>query len=320
MTASGAAQTANRSRYRAYGVELACEFPLPVGIQSAHDGAAGTTVVARARPVEVVEALWSGGGETIHEAVLAGGTRVSVERGAEGDHLVRYGAHPFHFAAGLGSLTCPPPPASHPEWQHALLDWIAYSTAALAGVPCIHAAAVVDAGGRAVAIAGPTGAGKTTLAGELARGGAAFLSDDVLALELDGERVLGHPGPPFARVSGERWDLVETLGAPRGLVDEEVFVQVEGTAREPAAVAAVVILDRHPHGPASPRLRAAPFFSLRQLAIGFPGPHQPERRRFAVLGALAGQAELLRLEARPTASSESLAGAVRDRLGEGIAR
>jgi hypothetical protein len=59
------------------------------------------------------------------------------------------------------------------------------------GMYSLHAACLTDAGDTTggVLLAGPSGAGKSTLALALAREGMSFLSDDVVFLIVDGERV-----------------------------------------------------------------------------------------------------------------------------------
>ena len=67
----------------------------------------------------------------------------------------------------------------------------------LRGVTCLHASAVA-VGGRAIAIAGHAGSGKSTTAAAFARAGYPVLTDDVAALTLaDGRH---HVEPAYARV------------------------------------------------------------------------------------------------------------------------
>jgi hypothetical protein len=66
----------------------------------------------------------------------------------------------------------------------------------LRGVTCLHASAVAF-GDRAVAFVGSAGAGKSTTAAALARGGHAILSDDVVALEERDGSFFVHPGYPY---------------------------------------------------------------------------------------------------------------------------
>jgi hypothetical protein len=267
VTVSGVLdQKATRCRYRAYGAELACEFELRQ---------------------EAVASLWSGpAGTPLHEATVADGERLVVERGVGGDHLIRYGEHRFHLAADRTTLTCVRPRQPDARWQRGIYDWAAYAAATLAGTPCLHAAAVATGTG-VLAVAGASGSGKTTLATELVGRGAAFLADDVLALD-PGPVVLGQPGPPFACVD-ERW------------------VAVEDPAPEPLPVAAVVVLDRDQDGPRTPELGPAGFAELRGLTVGIGGGREREERLLAALGTLAELARLLRLRAHAAVPPGALA-------------
>ena len=61
----------------------------------------------------------------------------------------------------------------------------------------------------AIAIAGRTGAGKSSLVAELMRRGHRLLSDDVIAIEAAGIRVTALPGPAVMNLPAVRSDLKE---------------------------------------------------------------------------------------------------------------
>jgi hypothetical protein len=69
----------------------------------------------------------------------------------------------------------------------------------LRGVVCLHACAVA-LGGRAVALVGQAGAGKSTTAAAFARRGVPVLSDDVTRLDDQGGTLLVQPGNPRLRL------------------------------------------------------------------------------------------------------------------------
>lgn len=69
----------------------------------------------------------------------------------------------------------------------------------LRGVVCLHASAV-EIAGRAVAIVGPAGAGKSTTAAAFARRGRSVISDDVVALEDNGDGYTVYPAYPWLRL------------------------------------------------------------------------------------------------------------------------
>lgn len=77
----------------------------------------------------------------------------------------------------------------------------------LVGRPCLHASAVAWGEGegegddaRAVAFAGRSRSGKSTLAGSLAAHGGGLLADDCTVVEIERDRVLAHPGHRSVRL------------------------------------------------------------------------------------------------------------------------
>lgn len=69
------------------------------------------------------------------------------------------------------------------------------------GLLALHGAAVVLEEGSAVAFLGHNGAGKSTLAIHLMAAGASLLTDDLLAVQVEQETVLGRPGYPQIRLT-----------------------------------------------------------------------------------------------------------------------
>src|SRR6185295_16436058 len=68
-----------------------------------------------------------------------------------------------------------------------------------AGVPCLHASAVV-ADGRAAGFLSHNGGGKSSLAAVMLEGGCALLTDDVLALAPGPQGFIGRSGYPQMRL------------------------------------------------------------------------------------------------------------------------
>ena len=85
--------------------------------------------------------------------------------------------------------------------EQALPLWLS-----LLGRPCLHASAVAWGEGdraQAIAFAGRSGSGKSTLATRLAASsanGGGLVSDDCLVLEIQGDRLLAHPGHRAVRL------------------------------------------------------------------------------------------------------------------------
>ena len=105
------------------------------------------------------------------------------------------------------------PGGEEPAWERFLVGQVLPFAALLSGLEIFHASAVELDGG-ALAIAGPSGAGKTSVALALCELGAAFLADDVLALEIAGEQLLAHPGAPVAGVDRREDERRRHAGVP----------------------------------------------------------------------------------------------------------
>jgi hypothetical protein len=85
---------------------------------------------------------------------------------------------------------------------------------ALHGLEVLHAsAAAID--GRACAFSGVPGAGKSTLAVNLGLNGAPLLSDDVIALRVEGGRVIAEPGAALVNLREDQARQLERSGSNR---------------------------------------------------------------------------------------------------------
>jgi hypothetical protein len=97
------------------------------------------------------------------------------------------------------------------RWQRLLTGQVLPLAAALRGLEVLHASAVA-LGGVAFALAGDSGAGKSSLAAHLVLRGNALLADDVLAVSLDAAgRPRAHPGSTALSFRGEDAQLAEAL-------------------------------------------------------------------------------------------------------------
>jgi len=135
--------------------------------------------------------------------------RLMIELDQSGGHLMSgAGIARAWIEPKADRVLIEPPQVDSWLWNRWVLGQVLPLTAGLRGRELLHAGAVV-LGGEAVAVVGPSGAGKSTLVGGLVDAGAAFLADDVVALEPRDGRVIAHPGPG-----------VLTLEEPRFLVPE----------------------------------------------------------------------------------------------------
>jgi hypothetical protein len=288
----------------AYGLRLASDRVWP-GLHSAV-GAGPRVVIEEASEAAVRGRLSA---SPIPGRTLATGDGpVALVSGAAEDLLLDGGpVGVFHLGADGTHLAYASEDPQRPAFVRMLLD-TALGTAALrCGLDALHASAfTVD--GRLVAIAGPTGAGKTSVAIAALRRGAALFTDDLLFLTADRDTVLGQPGPALLNVPAEIPG--SGLGEVLGTIGDETWMVVDRPPVAPTPPALVVFLERRPGAGAPRALREDSPVPL--IAHGLDSGSHPERRarRLALLGRLAQTAALVRLEAGTEVTPDALAGAV----------
>jgi hypothetical protein len=113
----------------------------------------------------------------------------------------------------------------------------------------LHASAV-GIGGEIVALTGPSGTGKSSVALHLVAQGGRFFADDVVALTRAGERLVGHPGAQFANLHPHEAEAVPPedrgrLGRQMGASDR-LHVEPDGL-RDPRPLRALYMLHRRAH-------------------------------------------------------------------------
>jgi hypothetical protein len=156
----------------------------------------------------------------------------------------------------------------------------------LLGRPCLHASAVVwGDGARAVAFAGRSRSGKSTLATSLSDAGG-LLSDDCLALELAGERVLAHPSHRAVRLLADAAQALFASPTAGELATDGGKRRLEVRGADRALPLARIYMLEPAAGPArAERLR--PRDSVARLATHFFRIDPEDRSR------LAGELDLL---------------------------
>jgi len=141
-------------------------------------------------------------------------------------------------------VRCAPPEVEPWRWQRFLVGRILPIAAVLQGLEGFHASAVAW-DGRAMAVLGPSGGGKSSIALRLLLRGASFVTDDVLVLEPGADGVIAHAGPGVVGVRGpEELALgraaLERAGRVLGRSDK-AYLEVE-RASGPVALDALYFL------------------------------------------------------------------------------
>ncbi|HTA36319.1 MAG TPA: hypothetical protein VK761_06355 [Solirubrobacteraceae bacterium] len=228
-----------------------------------------------------------------------------------------YGSHQLDVAGRHAS--CRPGDRAEEVWQRLLIAQVLPFAAVLRGLEVLHASAVVtDAG--AIVLAGPSRSGKTTLALELCRRGARFLTDDVLALELAHGRLLGHPGAPVAGLAHGEARRLESLRTPLaaelvGVNDRERLLRMRPAA-EPAPIAALLFLQHRRDGSGTARFEAVTDARMLLAATFNTVLRTPARLRSLLeLCATVASRRVERVVIGPRTPVDQLADAIQQRVG-----
>lgn len=283
------------TRYVAYGLELRSSFGLP-GMVSTDTEALPPLALELVTPAEVQE-MWSGAaGEPAWRGRLGDGGSLMIERGKGGDVLFTHGHWAHHRLDPRGLELAVAPLREGLEWQRTLVTKVLSSISVMRGYEALHASAVNSPWG-AVAVAAPTGTGKTTLALELIRRGWPLLTDDVLPLEASAEGVVAHAGTPHMNVAVDSWgELAEgDLGHTLAMLAGERWVAAADVARVPCPVRAVCLLERSRGLPLDVQALSANPLHLSPYILGLPGDVERERRKFDLYADLADSAMLMRV-------------------------
>ncbi|MGA8746090.1 MAG: hypothetical protein WB507_09520 [Solirubrobacterales bacterium] len=272
--------------------------------------------------IDTEELGGEGEGELISDQRHPDGTvNFQIQRGEDG-YLIwgpEYGASVL--SGDGGRIRGAPGSGGMEAWQRMLIAQALPFAAVLRGLEVLHASAVATNDG-AVALAGRSGAGKTSVALALSRRGASFLADDVLALERVGGELIVHPGTPVAgvdRAEAARLDRRNDGGGIEviSLNSREQIARVP-TYGEPIQLRALFFLERSADGPDEPcfepaadaqMLLAATF----NLVLADPG------RLAGLLDvcALIARSRVERILAGPEVDATELGAAVERRIGEG---
>lgn len=236
-----------------FGLTVEAPFALP-GVPD------DTVAPARPRPFELqmvdrddLRAQWP----------TDGCENLSDWRDSEGNQFIRIDSHPeegtlidlvgeglYRISADARSGHLAPPPRHDAwRWQRALIGQVLPFAALMNGLEVMHASAI-SLGDTALAVVGSSHAGKSTLAATWIGQGAAFIADDVVAIEASGDGApLVHPGAPLLslRDSAREFlgeELVRRLGSVVGSDESGTRIAVAAGATEPLPLGALVILHR----------------------------------------------------------------------------
>jgi AAA domain-containing protein len=224
--------TAARSvsyRVSAFGLDVEAPWRLPGATEarSAGPGPGRDLRVTWAAPERLQDTAWEGAPCVYEPPFTDGQSHFTVRRGAAGYRLSFDDFGRYAVSLDGRQAACEADAVTLERSERFLFAQVLPLAAVLQGLDVIHAGAVAWDGG-VVALVGPSGAGKTTLATRLVARGATFVTDDALALEMNEEGVVAHPGPPFVAIAAGDAALaggaLAWLGPQRGASDKPHFV------------------------------------------------------------------------------------------------
>jgi hypothetical protein len=201
-------------------------------------------------------------------------------------------------------------------WQRYLIGQVLPLASVLNGLEPLHTSAV-EINGRAVAFAGPSGRGKTSLGLNLVLRGARFLTDDVAATSVVNGQPMVNPGPCLANLEtsedalmGPRRDL---LGQPLGVDETGVRLRLRDRAEQASPLRALYFFDR---GADHQDLRLeelhnVPYATFLQYCFTpFHSTRERMLNQLEILTAIANRVRLFSLSVPATISASELSAHV----------
>jgi hypothetical protein len=289
-------QNPSAPTHTAFGLHLASELPLP-GLRPSGAREADVAIRWATKP-DVVPGDAMPEMTPVWRTRFADGCVVVAEVGQGGNQRLTYGNRAcFDISSDAAVIECCARDRSDPSWQRFLLDTVLWWVCLSRGSEALHAGAVELPYG-VVAIAARSGGGKTTLAVELLRRGHRLFADDVIVYTRDGDALIAQPGPPLMNLPTAAGDIAD-LGTPlaRFEEDDEAWVAVHRSAEAPAALAAIVVLDRALGRPLGIEQIDATVIDLIPHVWGLPHSDETARQSFEAVSEIVRLCPVFRLSA-----------------------
>lgn len=307
----------------AFGLALEIDPAIVVpGIGGGAGPEGGSECATRVRiDLDGLERRWgpaAGSARRMRELTAGGKVLLTVDFSERVGYLLEArGVGRVLISSDGNELLCDPDPGE-PDWAFILSAQALPLAATLRGFEVLHASGVVLDGG-AVLFAGDPGAGKSSLAAALTRGGAGLLGDDAIALAESEGAVLAHPGAGSLYLrQGERDRLSagerDSLGPATSFAGRERYATPTSAA---APLVALFLLERADHGPPFEELDPVDPFELLAATFNLSVRTSARlTRQLDLVGTLAEGGFVHRLRIRPEDDATGSATAARRYLAE----
>jgi hypothetical protein len=218
-------RSGTRWRARAFGMNLDLGFSAPPLPRTAGDDPAEEATVVDLVYADSIDAAWPGGSRRTGRLGPPERPVMVVDEHPEAGYRITLPPYGRYLVSADGrSIACAPPAVAWWYWQRLLVGQVLPAAAALRGFEVLHASAV-SLGDQAIAFAGDSGLGKSSLALRLLQRGAALIAEDVLTVHERDGRVLTEPGAAMVNLreseaaharTGELEQIGERVGTSHG--------------------------------------------------------------------------------------------------------
>jgi hypothetical protein len=214
-------------------------------------------------------------------------------------------------------LLCEPDPLNE-DWATIVSAQALPLAATIRGLEVLHASGVV-LDGRALLVAGPPGAGKSSLAAALVRAGGQLLSDDAVALQLAEGALIAHAGSVVLQLRAAEdqqfsADGRAALGRPASsFAGKQRYVS--DSVPDPVPLGGLFLLERSIEEPAVEQLATVDPFELIastfNLSVRTPARL---RRQLDIVSVIASSGLVHRLRVQPDVDATRLASIIQAQL------
>lgn len=198
----------------------------------------------------------------------------------------------FVVDEGRRTITCRLDPRTDRQFAAVLVAGLVVASLLILEGRCVLHASAVELGGRAIAFAGGSRAGKSTLAALLCAGGARLVSDDTLRVDVEPEPLCIRGGTQLRLRSGGTWALDQFKAPPASTPTVDDRLGLAPFLAGPATALTAVVLPRLSRTAGATEVRpVAGVEATLRLAgsVRVPGWSDPDvvRHQFHMIGALA---------------------------------
>ena len=305
-------------RYRAYGIDIDSEFPVPALARSEGGSSSALKLGSATRP-EIDERVPPDGGECVELLRHPEGeVGLRIDHHDSVGYRMDAGAYGLHFlGAGGVEASCAPPDVEPWRRERFLVARVLPLAALLTGHELLHASGVV-VDRSAIAFLGRSGVGKSSIAMRLALRGLPMLTDDLLAISRSEGTVVAHPGTMQVGIRHAEYELLsdeerEVLGSPIDRGDK--FYGLVDPPTGPAPLRLLYLLQRRrdatgerfvARSTRSASATGSTFFAQLELN------DSRLLRQLDLLSSLARQAAIFRVVTPPDVTAATLAAEIED--------